>query len=128
MKSGLKAGTRLRKLEPGDVDLLATLIMEMAGFLKSQDTVTSIGDKFRPQLKEHLFGDKPKAEVRIAEVDGYPAGYFAFYMTFSTFRAAPSLYLEDIYVRPAFQDTGLGRHMIQAVCKIAQKRGCLRVE
>jgi GNAT superfamily N-acetyltransferase len=58
----------------------------------------------------------------------YPAGYCAFYMTFSMFRASLSLHLEDIYVRPALQDTGLGRHLIQAVCKIAQKRGCTRVE
>jgi GNAT superfamily N-acetyltransferase len=124
----MKPGTRFRKCSSDDIPVLAEMIREMAAFLKMQDIVNAVGDKFEPQLKEHLFGQSPRAEVRIAEVDGYPAGYCAFYMTFSTFRAAPSLYLEDIYVRLPFQASGLGRHMIQAVCKIARKRGCARVE
>src|SRR5262249_45980352 len=93
-----------------------------------EDVVAGVGDQFESNLRQHLFGDSPKAEIRILEVDGYPAGYCAFYGTFSTFRAAPSMYLEDIYVRQAFQKSGLARRMVQAVCKIARKRGCTRVE
>lgn len=124
----MKPGMVFRKSVPGDLTLLAEMIREMAAFLKMQDVVQAIGDQFEAQLREHLFGPAPKAEIRIVEVNGFPAGYCAFYMTFSTFRAAPSLYLEDIYVRPHFQVLGIGRSMIQAVCKLASKRGCVRVE
>jgi len=93
-----------------------------------QDVVEAVGTQFETKLRMHLFNDSPKAEVRILEVDGYPAGYCVFYMTFSTYSASPGLYLEDIYVRLPFRESGIGRRMMQAICKIARKRGCTRVE
>jgi len=108
--------------------LLAAMIREMAELLDGEDVVASVGADFETKLHQHLFAQPATIDVRILEVDGYPAGYCAFYMTFSTFRASPGLYLEDIYVRPHFRKLGVGRKMMQAICKIARSRGCCRVE
>jgi len=126
MKTNKRFG--FRKCTSADVPLVAQMIQEMSEFLSARDVVDAVGDEFEPKLKQHLFGKSPKAEVRIFEVDGYPAGYCAFYVTFSTFRAEPGFYLEDIYVRMPFRSTGVGRRMMQTICKIARKRGCTRVE
>lgn len=54
-----------------------------------------------------------------------PASYFH---NFSTFLGKPGLYLEDLYIRPAFRGRGYGRQVMQALARIALERGCGRFE
>ena len=79
-------------------------------------------------LEQHLFGPRPAAEVVIAEADGSPAGFALFFHTFSTFACKRSLYLEDLFVRPSFRGTGLGKHLMAALARIALQRDCARFE
>ena len=45
----------------------------------------------------------------MAEVGGEPAGFALWFSTFSTFRGQPGLYLEDIFVKPAYRGRGIGK-------------------
>jgi len=49
---------------------------------------------------------------------GEPIGIATWYWTYKSFRALKSLYVEDLYVRPAFRGQGLGR---QFLVQLAQK-------
>ena len=40
----------------------------------------------------------------------------------------PSLYLEDLFVRPEFRGRGFGKAMLQRLAQIAVKRGCTRFQ
>ena len=79
-------------------------------------------------LRAQLFGADPAAEVLIGEVDGEPAGFALFFHNFSTFLGKRGLYLEDLFVRPAFRGTGLGKHLMAALARIAVQRDCGRFE
>ena len=79
-------------------------------------------------LDRALFGPRPAAEVLIAECDGRAAGFALFFISFSTFLGKPGLYLEDLFVRPAFRGTGLGKHLMAALARIAVQRDCGRFE
>lgn len=107
-----------------DVPLIRQLIAELADYEKLAHAVVAIDDDLRAQL----FGARPAAEVLIGEVDGEPAGFALFFHNFSTFLGKRGLYLEDLFVRPAFRGAGLGRHLMAALARIALQRDCGRFE
>jgi GNAT superfamily N-acetyltransferase len=57
-----------------------------------------------------------------------PAGFALFFYNYSTFRAKAGIYLEDLFVEPALRGKGFGKALLNEVIRIAQKRGCGRVE
>lgn len=79
-------------------------------------------------LLESLLGERPAAEVVIAEADGETAGFALFFSNYSTFLARPGLYLEDLFVYPALRGHGIGRRLIQHLAQIAVTRGYGRFE
>lgn len=79
-------------------------------------------------LARQLFGDTPRAEVLIAEVDGEAAGFALFFHNFSTFVGKPGLYLEDLFVRPQYRGLGLGKRLMVRLAKLALDRDCGRFE
>jgi GNAT superfamily N-acetyltransferase len=114
----------IRPAGPSDVATIVTLIRELAAYEKLEDQVHATAEA----LERHLFGPRPFAEALIAEVDGEPAGFALFFPTYSTFRAQPSLYLEDLFIRPAHRGFGLGRALLTRLARLAVERGCGRLE
>ena len=114
----------IRPANADDVPLIAQLIRDLAEYERLADAAVATDDG----LREQLFGERPAAEVLIAEADGEPAGFALFFHTFSTFLGKRGLYLEDLFVRPAFRGLGLGKHLMAALARIAVKRGCGRFE
>lgn len=123
-ESSRQARFTIRPATAADCDLLAALIRELAEYEKLAHQVEADG----ATLHESLFGNNPVAAALIAEADGEPAGYAVFFSTFSTFTGKAGLYLEDIYVRPAWRNVGLGKTLFQRVAQIAVERGCPRLE
>ena len=104
---------------------IAALIRELAAYEKLEDQARATAD----DLRRHLFGDRPAAEVLIlAEVDGEPVGFALFFPTFSTFRGQPGLYLEDLFVRPEHRGRGIGKALLASLARLAVDRGCGRLE
>jgi GNAT superfamily N-acetyltransferase len=118
------AGVRLRAASREDSALILALVRELADYERLAHEV--VVDE--ATLAEHLFGERPVAEVVIAEVDGEAAGFALYFHNFSTFLGRRGLYLEDLYVRPAFRGHGLGRRLMTYLAKLALERGCGRFE
>ena len=118
------AGLLLRAAGAADAGLILELIRELAAFERlAHEVVADEG-----ALRRHLFGERPAAEVLIAEVDGAPAGFALFFTSFSTFVGRPGIYLEDLFIRPAFRGRGVGRAMLARLAQTALQRGCGRFE
>ena len=79
-------------------------------------------------LREHLFGERRYAEVLVAETGGDVVGFALFFHNYSTFLGKPGIYLEDLYVRPAYRKHGYGKAMLKGVARLAVERGCGRLE
>ena len=107
-----------------DVPLIRALIAELAEYERLADAAVATDDDLRAQL----FGAQPAAEVLIGEVDGEAAGFALFFHNFSTFLGKRGLYLEDLFVRPAHRGSGLGKHLMAALARIAVQRDCGRFE
>ena len=79
-------------------------------------------------VRDALFGDWPAAEVVLAYVGGDLAGFALFFHNFSTFLGRRGLYLEDLFVLPAFRSRGVGRRLLSHLARIAIERQCGRME
>jgi GNAT superfamily N-acetyltransferase len=80
------------------------------------------------QLRAHLFGPRPFAEVLLAEEAGAVVGFALFFHNYSTFVSQPTLYLEDLFVEPAYRGKGHGKALLRAAARLAVERGCGRLE
>jgi GNAT superfamily N-acetyltransferase len=121
---GVETTAAIRAATPQDAAVIVTLIEELAEYEKLRGACHA-----DPRaLSTHLFGPKPRAEVILAECDGEPVGFALFFHTFSTFECAPSLYVEDIYVRPQHRRKGIGVRLLAHLGSLAVERGCKRME
>ena len=114
----------IRPATPADLDTIARLIHALAEYERLANHVTLD----EAQLREHLFGPRPYAEVLLAEEAGVTVGYALFFHNYSTFRGQPGIYLEDLFVRPEHRGKGHGKALLAALAKFAVERGCGRLE
>lgn len=70
----------------------------------------------------------PRFELLVAEQGGRLVAYALFFPTYSTFRAQPSLFLEDLFVLPEARGQGLGTALLGELARLAEERGCGRFE
>jgi GNAT superfamily N-acetyltransferase len=81
-----------------------------------------------PDLEATLFGQRPAAEVIIAEWEGQAAGFALFFHNYSTFLALPGIYLEDLFVYPHFRGRDIGKSLLQRLAQLALERKCGRLD
>ncbi len=115
---------RIRTARPGDEPLIVQFIAELAEYERLSHEAKATPEA----IARNLFGPRPYAEAILAFVNDEPAGFALFFHTFSTFRAQPGLYLEDLFVRPAYRGRGLGKALLTGLARLAVDRGCGRLE
>ena len=115
----------LRNATEADLDTIIELIHGLAEYEREPDAVLLD----REQLRRHLFGARPFAEVILAETSaGESAGFALFFHNFSTWLGEPGLWLEDLFVRPELRGAGYGKALLVELGRIAVERGCGRFE
>ena len=107
-----------------DIPLILTFIKELADYEKRLHEVSVTEDI----LKQTLFGDKPYAEVSIGYLNQKPVSFAVYFYHFSTFLGRPSLYLEDIFVKPDARGNGIGKKMLTYLADLAKAKNCGRLE
>ncbi len=114
---------QFRYATQADAALILDFIKELAAYEKMLDEVIAT----EALLREWIF-EKKKAEVIFALEDGKEVGFALFFHNFSTFLGRAGIYLEDLYVKPAYRGKGYGKALLQQLARIAKARGCGRLE
>lgn len=114
----------IRAAGPADCATILRFIRELAEYEHLVHEVTAD----EAQLRATLFGDRPAAEVLLAELGDAPVGFALFFPSYSTFLGKPGLYLEDLFVQPAARGKGCGLALMSALAQIAVARGYGRFE
>jgi GNAT superfamily N-acetyltransferase len=115
---------QIRAALASDIPTILGLIRELAEFEHLGNEVSATEN----ELREHLFGPRPFAEVLIASLDGQSVGFALFFHNYSTFLSKPGIYLEDLYVREAWRTRGVGTALLETLRQLAVTRGCGRLE
>ena len=112
-----------RFAERKDTALILEFIKSLAEYEKLSDEVVAT-----PETLEEWIFDRQKAEVIFALENGVEVGFALFFHNFSTFLGRAGLYLEDLFVKPAYRGKGYGKGLLSQLAKIALDRGCGRLE
>ena len=116
---------RVRPAEPADVPVLLELVHELAVYEREPDAVEATED----MLTQALFAPSPVASCSVAlDDDGAVVGFALWYVTFSTWKGLPGLWLEDLFVRPVARGSGLGKALLQDLARVCVARGYARFE
>ncbi len=118
---------KIRKAKKSDGKAFIDLILGLAEFEK----LPPPDKKAQKRLLKDTFSGKPLINVLLAydkSSGSKPVGYAIYFFTYSSFRARPTLYLEDIYISPDHRSKGIGKMYLDELKKIAQKKKCGRME
>jgi GNAT superfamily N-acetyltransferase len=114
----------IRAATEEDIPLVLQFIRDLAVYEKLEHKVVATEDG----LRQTLFGSPRFAEVIFASVSGKEAGFALFFHNFSTFLGQPGIYLEDLFVKPEMRGRGVGKALLAHLARLAQERGCGRLE
>ena len=115
---------RIEPAQPADAALIVALVRELAEYERLLHDVRITPD----DVHRDLFGPRAFAEAVIARVGAEPVGFALWFHNYSTFAGRPGLYLEDLFVRPAFRGRGYGEALLRYLARITVERGCARFE
>ena len=107
-----------------DMPQIHQFICDLAEYEKALSSV-----KCSPEsLARSLFDDAAIAYAMMIEENGTPIGYVIYFYNYSTWEAARGLYLEDLYVDPAYRGKGAGMLAMQTLATLAIDKDCKRFE
>jgi GNAT superfamily N-acetyltransferase len=116
--------TTISSATPADASAIFELVVALAEYEKLAHLVVSTPADF----ERELFGPNPRVEAVIARVGDKTVGFGLFFHNFSTFLGQKGLYLEDLFVLPAYRGQGVGKALLQHLAGIAVERNCGRFE
>ena len=117
--------TQVRFAVPDDAATIVRLVRSLAVYEKESVEIVRLTEA---DVLRDGFGDPPRFETLLAELDGTPVGFALFFHNYSTWQGRPGLHLEDLYVEEHARGHGLGADLLRELARIAQVRGCARME
>lgn len=114
----------IRPAAAADVPAILGLVRELAAYEREPDAVEATEEL----LHQALFGASPVASCHVAEDSGSLVGFALWFVTFSTWKGRPGLWLEDLYVQPAARGSGYGKALLAELAAVCVERGYPRLE
>ena len=114
----------IRPVRPGEAGLVLDFVRELAAYERLLGSV----DATERMIDAALFASPPRVFCDIAEWEDRPAGLALWFLNFSSFRGRHGIYLEDLYVRPAYRRRGIGRALVRHLARRCVDDGWTRFE
>jgi GNAT superfamily N-acetyltransferase len=122
---------------PADIPHILAFIRELADYEKEPAAALAthadlLRDGFTEPVRFHCLiaeWNEPSTDnLHPATRNSHPAGFALYFYNYSTWRGHAGIYLEDLFVRPAFRGKGIGKALLTSVAAIAVAEGCPRLE
>jgi GNAT superfamily N-acetyltransferase len=107
-----------------DTPRIHTLIKDLALYEKAPLEAKATLE----QIEESLFSEDPHAFCHVVEVDGTVVGISIWFLNYSTWLGKPGIYLEDLYIDPAYRGKGFGLALLKELAKICIERNYERLQ
>ncbi len=114
----------IEKISFKNFDDFLSLIDKLAEYEKLEPP----DENAKARLKEDGLGNNPKYYAYLGKLGEKAIGYLIFFMTYSSFLAKPTLYLEDIFILEEHRRRGFGEQLFKFCINQAKARGCGRIE
>lgn len=114
----------IRRIKRSDKAAFIGLIDALADFEKLKRPSGAA----RRRLIRDAFGRNRRFDAFLACSQTKPVGYAIVFETYSSFRAQPTLYLEDIFILPEYRKLGIGLQLFNHCHSEALRRRCGRFE
>jgi GNAT superfamily N-acetyltransferase len=85
-------------------------------------------DEAAARLRRDGLSDDPKFQAYLGVHEDATVGYVVFFMTYSSFLALPTLYIEDLFILEKYQRMGFGQQLFDFCIKQAKEHNCGRIE
>jgi len=115
---------KIQTANENNVVQIVEMIREFAAF----ENLSDYCEVTEENLFEAMFGANPCAEGLMAFDNGEPIGYALFYENFASFRGQRGLYLEDLYIKPAYRGHKIGEAFLIKLAQIAKQRNFARID
>lgn len=80
------------------------------------------------RLKKDGLDENPKYNAFVVFVDDKAAGFVVYFLTYATFSAKPTLFIEDIFVGEAYRGKGIGKSIFDHCIEEAKDKKCGRID
>ena len=114
----------IRAARPEDRALIFSLVRELAEYEKLSDEVQASEEA----IGVALFNEAPRVFCDIAEWHGEAAGFSTWFLNYSTFRGSHGIFIEDLFVRPAYRGRGIGKGLVAHLARRCVNEGYGRCE
>jgi len=109
----------IRPATPADAEIVHAAVVAMGHHLGCADKIASTP----ADLAAHGLASGRAFEGLIAEIDGQFAGMCLYLPVFSTWLGRPGVYVQDLWVEPAFRGLKVGEKLMRRVAAIARAGG-----
>jgi len=114
----------VRKAFPTDLSPLYVLLKAKAEFDGAAHALTAS----ETELGAALFCDVPQCEVVVASTDSKLVGFASYYQVFSTYKARPGLWMDDLFVDSQYRGRGIGLALLKFLAGEAVRKNCCKLE
>ncbi|MDP1675934.1 MAG: GNAT family N-acetyltransferase [Bacteroidota bacterium] len=114
----------IRYANRADIPQILQLIKDLAEYERAPHEAVATTEA----IEKSLFSPIPAAFCHVAEVDGRVIGISIWFLNYSTWLGKPGIYLEDLYVDPAYRSKGFGLAFLKELAKICLERDYERLQ
>lgn len=121
-RTGTDAGKipiRIRPAVAADAEAIHRGLLGIADTVGERPLMTSTVE----DIRRFGFGDRPAFDVLIAEAGSTFAGMCLHFPIFSSWMGRPGVYVQDLYVDPAFRGRAVGESLLRRTAALCRQRG-----